>query len=349
MSHGVVSFPAVLGESLRLAKRKKSRAKKVASKRRGHSRRAHAKARPERVVRKAPVKKTRQKTARKQIPRRVVRLSREESQQLTSALKLIRKHVHGYGSADGYDIAGLGSLSSARRRRLVAKAATLKELTATPHDLIRAPTRKARRSLVQFTRQRLRKAKHFIVHKPEDRYRVRLKKGNISVQSETPDGRVKSESRYFLFPHRARDPDDVEAMTRALLREMPEGFYTVLTGALGDTGEPADKGMILRRVQEYMNFYSTTATGESTGFTQALVGFRYMADTLDGALTARNTVDHRRQRVREWNEKRKLALRRGKELADYNEMMRLRRIKLARQRGARKAAATKRKKARGKK
>jgi hypothetical protein len=276
-------------------------------------------------------------------------LSLDERRKLSAALTLVRKHVHGYAPEDGYSLSALGSLPLAKRRRLIAKAATLKELLATPHDLVRAPTRKARRSLVQFTRQKLRRAKHFIVHKPEDRYRVRLRDGNISVQSETPDGRVKSETRYFLFPHRARDPDDVEAMTRALLEEMPEGFYTVLTGALGDTGEPADKGMILRRVQEYMNFYSTTATGEDTGFTQAIVGFRFMADTLDGALTARNTVDHRRQRVREWNEKRKLALRRGKELADYNEMMRLRRIKLNRQRGARKAAATKRQKARGKK
>lgn len=122
----------------------------------------------------------------------------------------------------------------------------------------------------------------------------------MSVRGAFP-GRVATESRYFLFSRRPKHPDDVGRMLKSMLSKMPEGFYTILTGLLGDTGEPVEKGALLARLREYMNTYGTKASGETTGFTESIVGFRFMSSKLRGAEVERAHVDMRRDAQRELN------------------------------------------------
>jgi hypothetical protein len=99
-------------------------------------------------------------------------------------------------------------------------------------------------------------------------------------------------------------------MLKKMLSEMPEGFYSILTGLLGDTGEPVEKGVLLAMVQEYMKTYGIKATGEPTGFVESIVGFRFMSSRLRGAEIQRGAIDARRQRVKEENRKKQRAWRR---------------------------------------
>lgn len=298
-----------------------------------------------RHVKKAPV--------RLRVP---ARLTPADAQKLKSALKTVRKHVHGYDTRDGYRVSDLTRLPAKTRKRLLKRAQTLKELEATPHDLVQARTPKARRSLLQFTRQRIRGAKHFIVHKPWDNYRVSIRDGHVSVRGAFP-GRVATESRYFLFPKRPKTPDEVKEFAANLLKEMPNGFYVILTGLLGDTGEPVEKGMLLKRLGEYLSQYSYKGqTDVSTGFAEAVIGFRFMSSRLAGVDIEMGTKDSRRQSQREYNamwdqyHKDKLAGKDVKEPKYTPTYMRFQKREKARLKAQREyRAKLKRRKARGKK
>lgn len=221
---------------------------------------------------------------------------------LREAIELLRKHVHGYTSADGYSLSALDQLHSKKRRALLKRAAKLKELTAVPHDIIKAHTRKERKNLNLFTKQRIRRAKHYIVHKPADNFTVRLHQGNIEIEGRFA-GRVITRSEFYLFPRRPKYPKELVAMARALLKGMRPGFYIVLTAAHGDTGEPFERDQLINRLNEYLAAYEVDVHGNPTGFSEALVGFRWMSTTLKGAIVQRRHIDARRERQKEFNKK----------------------------------------------
>lgn len=241
---------------------------------------------------------------------------------LKSALGLVRKHVNGFTADDGYDLRG--KLDARRVQKVLTMAGKLRELLASPHDLVRVPTRtriktetrkkgrktikvrkkvrvpdvKAKKSLTQFTQQRIRNAKHFIVHKPADNFKVGLDRGNVFIQGNF-GRRVVTRSSFYLFPRRPRYPNELVAMSRRMLKSMPDGFYVMLTAAHGDTGEPFDKGQLINRLNDYLMAYEVDEHGLPTGFSEALIGFRFMSTTLDGAITQRSQISARRERIRE--------------------------------------------------
>lgn len=232
---------------------------------------------------------------------------------LREALVLLRQHIHGYSASDDYSLSQLDQFDSKKRRRILRRAAKLKELTAVPHDTIKARTRKERKNLHLFTKQRIRNAKHYIVHKPANNFKVRLHHGNIEIDGRFA-GSVITRSAFYLFPRRPKYPKELVEMARRLLRDMRPGFYTVLTAAHGDTGEPFERDQLINRLNEYLAAYEVDAEGNPTGFSEALVGFRWMSTTLKGAVVQRRTIDARRQRQKTYNEKqRKKALQQERE------------------------------------
>lgn len=236
------------------------------------------------------------------VPAKRYRITAKGRAQTREAVELLRRHVHGYESSDGYDLRRLEYIDPKSRRRLASRAAKLRELTASPYDTVKARTKKERKNLHQFTGQRIRRAKHYIVHKPADNFKAHLVDGHVEIEGSFP-GEVVSRSRFFLFPRRPRYPKELVAMARRLQKEMPDGFYTVLTAAHGDTGEPFERDQIINRLNEYLAAYEVDAEGNPTGFSEALLGFRYMSTTLKGAVVQRNQIDARRQKQREYNRK----------------------------------------------
>jgi hypothetical protein len=233
---------------------------------------------------------------------------------LKNALDVVRKHVRGYDAREGYGLQDVIRFSKPRQRALLKKAAQIKELLASPHDLVRPRNEKEKRALRPFARKQLRGAKHYIVHKPTDGDRVALKQGRVRITRKR--GRVEIDSVYFMFPHAPRSEGDAIDMLEDMLPEMPKGFYIMQTGAHGDTGEPVAKGALLERLRRYINDYEQVRTtvydaaGDPVGkvwmpqgFTQSVMGFRYTSSTLDGALVDKHNVDARREASKAFNEK----------------------------------------------
>lgn len=341
-----------------MAKKKKAPShaprKKVTPKKLPDKWRPHATKRPQRGIRvrgtskdarKRPVvvSATRRRVSRL-VPRPVPQrsriqpsLPREERTRLKHALDLVRRHVKGYSAQDGWGVKDLGGKTRDSRNRLLKKASILKELLRQPHELVKAPTAKARQNLYQFTRQKIRKAKHFIVHKPGDNFSVGIRRGRVVVRGKF-EGKVRgkrrskvvTESAFYLFPKTVKHPDDAELMLRDMLDEMPEGYYVMLTGAHGDTGEPADKGSLISKLRQYINAYQfvDTSVEDARGmplkrvtvdqrFAQSIVGFRLLSTSVDGMELQMQARDIRRQRTAEYSERQRRAQMSKKEREDY--------------------------------
>jgi len=305
------------------------------------------------------------KKKQRSIPSPVRKLDKDARTRLKHALDLVRRHIKGYSTQDGWNMRALGGISKSRRGTLLKKAATLKTLLRQPHALVKAPTRKARKNLYQFTRQKLRKAKHFIVHKPADNFDVHLRDGRVVIRG-TFEGKVRgkrrskviTETAFYLFPHTARDPDDAERMLRDMLDEMPEGFYVVLTGMHGDTGTPVEKGALLARLRDYINRYQEDSVAiydragnfverrtQDSGFLQAITGFRFLSTSVDGMELQMQARDIRRQRGEIFNQQRRLELMTEKERVAYEAPRKAAAQRQAKRKTGQKAAATRRAKA----
>jgi hypothetical protein len=311
-----------------------------------------------------PVVRVRKRPARK--PARIYTVTRDQKAGIKSALELVRKHIKGYEPSAGWRISELDRITPARRRTLLKKAATLRELLRQPHEIVKAKVPRDRKILFQFTRQKIRNAKHYIVHKPADNFDVRLVRGRVHVRG-TFAGKVRgkrrskvvTESAFYLFPKAVKHPDDAERMLKDMLDDMPEGFYVMLTGAHGDTGEPVDKGQLLKRLRTYINAYQFAMTGiydrdnklirrvqTDQGFAQAIAGFRLLSTTVDGMQIQMQARDVRRQRQADFNERERLDRMSKKEREIYEAPRKAEAKRQQKRAAAKKGAATRKAKAR---
>jgi hypothetical protein len=147
-------------------------------------------------------------------------------------------------------------------------------------------------------------------------------------------------------------------MLRDLLPDMPEGYYVMLTGAHGDTGEPVDKGQLLNRLQSYIQSYQFAFTNiydrdnklvgrkeTDSQFAQAIAGFRLLSTTVDGMELQMQARDIRRQRTAELNERRRKEQMSKKELAEYEAPRKAEAQRQAKRKAAKKGVATRRRQA----
>lgn len=304
------------------------------------------------------------RTVQKTVQRRLTPAERGE---LKSALAIVRKHVKGYDTADGWTVANLSLLSTRRLATLKKKAREIRAVLNAPHDLVKVPVnregkpnRKARRELYKFTHQKIRGAKHFIVHKPADNFSVRLDRGRIRI-SGTFAGKVSgkqrrqvvTETQFFLFDHTPDDEQNALRMLRDMLPEMPEGFYVVLTGQHGDTGEPVEKGQLLKRLQTYIHAYQTDSVAiydregkfvgrreTDTGFLQAITGFRHLSTSVEGLELQMQVRDARRRRQEDFNERLRKERLTPFERQQARDEARREGFRLKRKRAAKKSART---------
>lgn len=310
--------------------------------------------RAKRVVRKPP----------RPISRPPISIDRNQRTALKGALYLIRKHVKGYSAKDGYAVNDVVRQPLSRQRTLLNKATQIRELLASPHDLVKVKNDRDRKAIRPFARKQLRGAKHYIVHKPDDKSTVSLRRGRVRITRKL--GRVEIDSVYFMFPHAPTSEDDAVEMIEDMLPDMPKGYYIMQTGAHGDTGEPVPRDRILKQLREYMNAYQfanvkVTLIEEdeegnerervvgtkvmSQGFTESIRGYRFVSTTLDGAVVEQRQKDVRREAAKEFNERlRKQHLTQAEKDEAKAEWVR-KRARQKRKRAAQKGAATKRAKA----
>lgn len=342
-----------------------------------HKRRPKDKAVRKASVREVRTKRVVRKVRRRQkaLQQRVFSISTEEKGTLKSALSIVRQHVKGYELRDGWAVKNFDRITPQRRATLLKKAASLKVLLRQPHDLVKAPINratgksnvKARHELYRFTSQKIRGAKHFIVHKPDHNFSVSFVRGRVRVRGKF-SGKVRgkrrskviTESAFYLFPRTAHDLSDAEDMLDDLLEDMPEGYYVMLTGMHGDTGEPVDRDSLRARLRDYVNRYQTDSVAiydrmgnfvqrreTDTGFLQAITGFRFLSTSVDGRDLQMAARDARRASGARENERVRKERMSTRERHEYDKPEKARARKLARRQRALKGWKTR--KARAKK
>jgi hypothetical protein len=221
------------------------------------------------------------------------------------ALKVLRQHFDGYGTGDGFSLSldKLAALPAARRRALRRKYKKVAPMLAGPHALVKPKNRKQRKALQTFQHKRFRGAKHVIVQVPTASSRVRFVKDRPQVTSQFP-GEAEHAERLFLFPRRARGPEDMLKMLERLKADMPdEGRYVMLTDTYGDTGTLADKGSVSKLLRQYLGEYDKAKYGEGR-FLNRVIGFRWVRSKLEGQ-AIRQAKNERRAAAREENERRR--------------------------------------------
>lgn len=307
------------------------------------------------------------KTHRPQV--RKLSLSKGERADIRNALQLVRKHVTGY-EPDQFSMKQLdaGEISPRRIGTLKKRARDLRALLNSPHDLVKVPTRdgkpdrKVRHELFKFTHQKIRGAKHFIVHKPADNFTVSVVRRRVAIRGAFQGSvrgkrarKVVTETAFFLFEHTPYDEDDAVDMLNDMYDDMPEGFYVVLTGMHGDTGEPVEKSKLEDRLRDYSQRYQTDSVAvydrsgnfverreTDTGFIQAVTGFRYLSSTVDGMEIQMASRDARRRLGETANRKKRRAQETAAEKRTRESSENEKQKKAKRKRAAKKAAITRR-------
>ena len=246
------------------------------------------------------------KTARS-YPREIVR--QERLLRDRDALKVLREHFRGYETRDGFDLRKIDQLTYSQRRGIRKKFAKVRKLLDHPFvETVKPRTRGEAKALRQFTHERMRNMKHFIVQKPTAESRVELVDEQLQLRTKFP-GEAEFTERYFLFPKRARGPTHMLRMLEELLPDMPPGLYRMQTDTYGDTGDIVDRDQLRNELNRVLSAYDRAKYGEHR-FLYRITGFRWMSTTLKGAVVEKRATDEARRGQRDFNRKRRAQLER---------------------------------------
>lgn len=214
----------------------------------------------------------------------------------------LRKYFTGYDAKDGISLSvdKIAKLPYSKRRGIRRKAEKLQELISKPFvDFVKPADDISRKALKDFTGQRMRGQKYFIVAKPSEDSSVRVVEGTVQVRTEFP-GEVAHTERFFMFPRSPRGPGDLLKMFDKLFKKMPPGDYDILTRKYDAIMYPVDRGQLRDEVLRLLETYDNPKYGEDR-FLHVLTGFRYTAmSTKSGMMQAEKRHDAR-ARQREWN------------------------------------------------
>lgn len=221
------------------------------------------------------------------------------------AIRVLREHFTGYDAKAGFslDVNKIAAMPYHRRRGLRKKYSKIAPILSQPHDLVKAKTKKDAKALRQFTHERMRRMKHFIVQTPTPQSKVRVKDGQVELHTKLP-GKAEFTEMYFMFPRRARGHADMLRMFEKMLPGMPKGHYALLTDTYGLTGGIVDRGQLRHELQRLLEAYDRAKYGEHR-FMHRIAGFRFMGTTLRGAEVQIKQRDERREAQHNYNRKRR--------------------------------------------
>lgn len=225
------------------------------------------------------------------------------------AIEKLREHIAGYEASEGYDLRKIPAMPYSRRRALRAKYARVKRLLDQPYvQIVEPKTPGERRKLREFTGQRFRGQKDFIVHRPSKDSRVTFRDGQLHVTTKLP-GEVVYEERFFMFKRRPKSQDEMIGALRRMMRQMPEdGSYEILTDTYGGVGDIVDKGQLEDKLTTYLTGYDNPKYGTAR-FLNRVIGVRWFQSLVRG-IEVRQERSEARANIRALNRKRKLRLER---------------------------------------
>lgn len=217
----------------------------------------------------------------------------------------LRKHFTGYDAKDGLSISPkkIAELPYSKRRGIRAKHDKLQALLKkSPFvDFVVPADQIARKALRQFTGERMRGMKHFIVAKPSAESQVRVVEGDVQLRTVFPGGVAHTE-RFFMFPNIPRGHSHMLKMFDRLYQKMPPGMYVMQTDTYGDTGGLVEKELLRDELLRTLEAYDKAKYGEHR-FMFRIAGFRWLTTHKQGAREQKRARDEAREGQREWNRK----------------------------------------------
>jgi hypothetical protein len=92
--------------------------------------------------------------------------------------------------------------------------------------------------------------------------------------------------RYFYFDEPPTSFDDIIAQTRKMLRDMPKGWYVLMTSTHGNIAAPMRKEQLISRLNERFLVYDKLPTRghkDDRGLAEVVVGYKLVSFTEAGA------------------------------------------------------------------
>lgn len=226
---------------------------------------------------------------------------------LTDNVKQLRQYFSGFDTDAGYDLRDIKQWDARRIRTVEQYGEYLNHLRSQPHSRVKPRTTKERKGLVEFTGQRLKRQKAYVVHKPSEADEIAVgSEGEIEIVRELPTGGF-LRSYYYLFRTilgwQPVTWDEVIAATEEILPYLPEGNYFILSELHGEIDTPHPKRMLLKLLMRYEQEYS------EKDFADTIIGFKRVDDRVTPSEEYRRIYE-RRQRYREekarrWNQLRR--------------------------------------------
>lgn len=260
--------------------------------------------------------------SKKQLRARAAKARDKKSRAGTYAYKLsvLRKVVAGF-DAKKYDALRLSKPRTdkgrAQRRRDLDKVAAafrrVKPYVTRPHKFVAPKNKKHFETLRDYSRvPRFRKMRAIPYPSSAKKVSIRFdKKGRPTVKE---DGTT---TKFFLFPRTPRGRVIVEAdgskrfidaqqdaveMLKAMLPEMPEGFYALMTKHQFLISDVGDRDSLVADLQDFHNAYS-----DAPEFTGMLVGFKYLTDSIDQWMQWKKEMHSKREAEKGARKRQRLA------------------------------------------
>lgn len=238
-----------------------------------------------------------------------------EKEYLKESIKLLRKHYTGYEAKDGYSLKDVVKLPADRLNKVKKYAPRIRAEISSPFVEVRPRSTRTRESVARFAgidSAELRgkhRRKIFVVHdeKPETakvrlvtrthvtriktKGKTRTKKTqhvNVEISHVVKGGQTAD--RYFLFTDYSAAPvttfEDVEELTRKMLRFMPNGYYVFVSSRFGSIHATMKKQAILRQIRDYFLDYDKLpgkGIKDNRGLAETLTGYKLVSTTAEGA------------------------------------------------------------------
>lgn len=238
---------------------------------------------------------------------------------LKESLKLARRYFDGFEAQDGYSLREITQLSGARLKKLRKYAAQVRQEQAGDHVEKLARDKAQRKVLATYTGQsHLKGRKRFIVHTPHPattKVKIVKRKGRkqpaVEVQEKVRGGTLAD--RFFHIGDYRKKPavtfKQIEQTVKKMLKDMPDGYYVMVTSNHGHIGAPIPRNMILRELSQSYFAYDVLRKYEKRdgnvgrkddrGLAETVTGFKLVSFTEEGADREYRTRRTRRQALRD--------------------------------------------------
>ena len=245
---------------------------------------------------------------------------------IRDGIKKVRKLYKGFESKDGYNLtdASIARMHSAKMKKVAPLIRQTNIELASPHKIVFARTKARADALYKHTRQKqIKGRKAFVVHvsKPDttkivvqvsSKQKGAGKKKQVSTVREIVGGSF-TETFFYFADYLKKGEDLPETIRRVIsiakrmLKDMPRGYYVMLSGDHGNIGAPMLRSKLLDALEvDWLSYDKVPGRGRDgdRGLAGNLIGFKFISTNFEGAILEYN--ERLSRRAKHANENRRI-------------------------------------------